>query len=342
MIDFMVTNDVYISDDGWLLEDFREIYYQNVDSILYDIINISSGPPVAIVSLLKSPKLRNKSNRNYMKVQELLAKIGGIGNAFFAVMYALTYYYLRFHYFMFIRENTFLLVSSADKLKQSQNKGNIIRSNLGVNKENRGDDNQESSQVNFKDQPVCNKNSSPFINSNTANVANAPIINSNLNSLNLKILKRTNFDKGPIKPDHVIANFNKNLDKNPSNCYSSMNSKEVIAISTPQPQLFVKENPNKKLENLSEPQDVVDSNMGQKGSEVKSQKISRRLKSPEEEYKKYVSHFLFHNEELCFDTSYKPNFLGYVGSLICFCCTSKEKMKKYKYEVSRVKSLFDF
>lgn len=56
---------------------------------------------------LYTTKVRNKTVRNYMKVQDLFAKIGGFTNAIIIVINILTKNFLRFKYLEFIHKNTF-------------------------------------------------------------------------------------------------------------------------------------------------------------------------------------------------------------------------------------------
>jgi hypothetical protein len=114
-----ITNDLYSSDDGWIIEDKRNIKYYKKSSFYVDS-NFDDNPIIYAV-ILSSPNIRLKYVRSYLKVQELLARVGGIANAFTIIIYFITYHYLRFKYIFYIRENSF---ESIQNLKlSSENKG---------------------------------------------------------------------------------------------------------------------------------------------------------------------------------------------------------------------------
>lgn len=52
-------------------------------------------------------KISNKITRNYLKVQELIASIGGISNSIFLIVKLFSQNYFRFIYLKQIRENCF-------------------------------------------------------------------------------------------------------------------------------------------------------------------------------------------------------------------------------------------
>lgn len=99
---FYVNNDIYISDNGWLLEDYKKFKYFYLQSIDTEV-DISNTYILQID--ISTSNLRNKTQRNYLKVK-LFARVGGIANAIFIFMQVLSYNYLRFLYLMFIRENS--------------------------------------------------------------------------------------------------------------------------------------------------------------------------------------------------------------------------------------------
>lgn len=102
-----VTNDIFSSDNGWLLQSIVETNYLSLSSIRNDANMIPQDQPFKpfYVATLDSPKLRIKTSRNYMKLQELFAKVGGIANAIFIAMSFLSSHYLRFKYLLFLGEN---------------------------------------------------------------------------------------------------------------------------------------------------------------------------------------------------------------------------------------------
>lgn len=97
------------SDIGWLLEDLREYTYVQLDS---KILNEQNIPPTGdnkdmVYALsLESPRFRQVISRQYMKLQDLFAKIGGIMNALLIFVKVISYHYLRFLYIYYVRDMT--------------------------------------------------------------------------------------------------------------------------------------------------------------------------------------------------------------------------------------------
>lgn len=99
--------NAFESDNGILLEDKTRTEFIYLNSIVPDDLNkVDKGPnkDVLFWLSLESPKLRNLTARNYMKVQDLLAKIGGIANAIIILVRLLSYHYLRYLYLFNIKE----------------------------------------------------------------------------------------------------------------------------------------------------------------------------------------------------------------------------------------------
>ena len=94
-----------ITDKGWLLEDYEELDYVSYHSYFMDT-SLSSAMDELFnyVLLLEMPNLRKTTKRTYLKIQELLARVGGIANAFYMAMNVLTSHFLRFHYLVFINK----------------------------------------------------------------------------------------------------------------------------------------------------------------------------------------------------------------------------------------------
>ena len=102
-----ITKDIYISNDGWMLENKREIEYFTLQDKFFDPTNPStSGINFFYTVIMSSPRLREKYVRSYMKVQELFAKVGGIANACFIIINVLTVHYIRFNYLFFVKGNS--------------------------------------------------------------------------------------------------------------------------------------------------------------------------------------------------------------------------------------------
>ena len=66
-----ITNNTFISDNGWLLQDPVLINYAQVSEIRVDIIpDIKGSTPLGVFTF-HSPRIVDKVNRSYMKVQDL-------------------------------------------------------------------------------------------------------------------------------------------------------------------------------------------------------------------------------------------------------------------------------
>lgn len=98
---FRVVYNAFESDNGILLEEKirREFIY--LDSIVPDDLLLKyqgDNSDVLFWLALESPKLRNLTTREYMKIQDLIAKLGGLSNAIIVICRILTYHYLRYLY----------------------------------------------------------------------------------------------------------------------------------------------------------------------------------------------------------------------------------------------------
>ena len=112
-------NNVLNSSDGIILENNTQYKYISLESKSTEKF-FGEGPFYYL--RLESPRVRLSSRRNYMTIQDVLAKIGGFANATYIAIKALTYYYIRFKYLLFIRDVTKV---ECDKIKQS-NKNNPV------------------------------------------------------------------------------------------------------------------------------------------------------------------------------------------------------------------------
>lgn len=102
-----ITNDIFLSDDGWLFQQLNETDFLSINPIRNDANIIPADQPYKpyYVAMFDSPKIRVKTSRNYMKIQELFAKVGGIANAAIIIMTIASKHYLRFKFLLFINES---------------------------------------------------------------------------------------------------------------------------------------------------------------------------------------------------------------------------------------------
>ncbi len=95
------------SDYGWLVNNFVAITFPSLDSVVPDdMARITTGPykdAIFIVSL-ESPNWRTSFNRNYLKVTQAMANVGGLSHALILFVRILADPHLKFIMSIFIRE----------------------------------------------------------------------------------------------------------------------------------------------------------------------------------------------------------------------------------------------
>lgn len=94
------TNDVYVSDNGWILTDSV-----NYDYITLSVKSLDINPNDGYDTLnqmfnvsIDSPNIRQITKRNYMKVQDLIAKVGGLVKGLFICVQIFLFHYSRVEY----------------------------------------------------------------------------------------------------------------------------------------------------------------------------------------------------------------------------------------------------
>ena len=93
---FSLLDDVLVSDNGWILESIYETHIPTIKTISRDTFQSNFRERVKID--FDSQKIRNKTKRQYLKVQELFAKIGGLFNAFSMIIHVILFDYIRFKF----------------------------------------------------------------------------------------------------------------------------------------------------------------------------------------------------------------------------------------------------
>lgn len=101
-------NDIYRSDNGWLLSSFEEASYITYDSTSSDYI-VNKDPNSIYYNHLywatfESPYLRLVSTRSYLKLQDFLSNVGGFTSIIYAFIHFLASSQLRFNYLIFLRD----------------------------------------------------------------------------------------------------------------------------------------------------------------------------------------------------------------------------------------------
>jgi hypothetical protein len=117
-----ISNHIFISDNGWMFEDLNIIKYTQVSSFKSDILKYSPGNTPLVAVTFDSPNLIDSYNRSYIKVQDLFAKIGGLINAAFIIMYLLTFNYLRYIYLIEIAKKSANDIDKSLVLNNNQSK----------------------------------------------------------------------------------------------------------------------------------------------------------------------------------------------------------------------------
>lgn len=92
------TRDLFISDNGWILENYKKINYIALRSQINDLDKDDEGELYQII--LESPFIRTQYDRNYIKIQEVFAKIGGLFSGLNLFAYIVLYNYTKFKYMM--------------------------------------------------------------------------------------------------------------------------------------------------------------------------------------------------------------------------------------------------
>lgn len=106
------------SDNGILLEDIIKENYISMTSVVPDdLVYNKEGPSKDTLFwlALESPRIRGLISRKYMKIQELMATLGGLANAFVIIANVLSYHYLRFLYIEYIRESVLEVLINKNK-----------------------------------------------------------------------------------------------------------------------------------------------------------------------------------------------------------------------------------
>lgn len=222
------TNNIIVSDHGWMLEDKRSIEYIGLKDYSRDINQINDSRNV-VTFTFESPRLRTKTNRNYMKIQELFAKVGGIVNAFIIIFSFLCQDYIKFLYYKFVRENSFDLIrtqsSYLDKLNANKNcynnktsfetklKKYIMQSNQAIESSSTFIKPQVNNAIIKENVNPPNNYEFPNLNHIEDNLKNSSILNLNNNS-NFLYKERINQENSNLQLNNRVDNLKININQN--------------------------------------------------------------------------------------------------------------------------------
>lgn len=99
---FRFIRNKLIDDNGLFIESYNTIKYINLQAIVSDVIPTSNSQLFNLT--LESMSIATKTIRAYMKIQELIAKIGGLFNGFRIIVMILINGYVSFSYYSKIFE----------------------------------------------------------------------------------------------------------------------------------------------------------------------------------------------------------------------------------------------
>lgn len=128
------TNNVYVSDNGWILTDSINYNYITLSAKSLDI-NPNDGYDTLNQMFnvsIDSPNIRRVTKRNYMKVQDLIAKVGGLVKGLFIFVQIFLFHYTRVEYIHYVaticsKNSNQLNSSSQNFITETKNvKGEII------------------------------------------------------------------------------------------------------------------------------------------------------------------------------------------------------------------------
>ncbi len=119
---FRFTNNVIDSDIGWLIENKDIKKYTSLKNVKDDINPITDR--LLYVITLESPLLRARVLRFYIKIQELIAILGGLFNGLYIIVSILLYSYVKFKYYLEIV--SYLIPEEDINLNLSKSKNMVI------------------------------------------------------------------------------------------------------------------------------------------------------------------------------------------------------------------------
>lgn len=128
---FRYAQNILESDDGWIIENKQSINYISLKNTQQDINPIVNG--IMYWMDFESPPLRHKSVRIYIKIQELIATIGGLFSGLYIVATVLTYSYVKFEYYLKINKHVFSKYSKDKDNSMNLNEIVIAENKIQVN-----------------------------------------------------------------------------------------------------------------------------------------------------------------------------------------------------------------
>lgn len=354
----------FASNNGWLLD--NNIYY---DNIVYSGLDIDTGISLGINKnllmnvVIQGNNIRKKTSRSYLKVQELFAKIGGVANVLYIVIYTISYHYIRFQYIIWVRENSIELIHDSlfskdyRKINSNSNKknntNNEIKSNIGKTNINEikfintnKDSNIKDKTINLKPQ-MSNENIISFNNNNNENkeITDMNQINEINNSVASKSEKNmfsieSNADIVRHKSNNLISNQLKILNLNiPTNNINFDNFELQFKNKKRESNINIHSNSNN---NNNEKQEQ--SNNKEKISYFHSKENNmsfnfnkKEIKNKIDEINHSFSHFnKKDSKHFDVDQSILKSYYNYLIYYVNCCYSNKEMNLLFKKEINKV------
>lgn len=335
---FKVKNNEFISDDGWLLESLRVIKFKEFEQLSVDMYLMNGDTKYMNVQNFESPTLRFKTNRSYIKVQDLFARVGGIANALFIFISVATSDYLRFKYLLFIRENSFNMMDK-DFIDTKKKITSILHKNSKMHY-------SQNSLLNFSKTniPKTNLLNNNNISRNSPNVISISQFNKNTNNNSSNNRMNNNSE---IRNNHKYNNEydNKREDKQ---IPVSSNNNIINRNSNKEARLNDYNTNNKALqtiqiENLNDLNSINNNmivNKDYNNDNIVNPSIKTR-KNSINKFKQEIANIIIGDSTKEFGSNEKITYSKYFKYQFCSCLTNKETAIKYEFEFDRVKRLLD-
>lgn len=329
---FKVKNNEFNSDNGWLLESVNVIKYKEFDQLSVDMYLMNGDIKYMNVQNFESPTLRLKTNRSYIKVQDLFARVGGIANALFIFISVATSDYLRFKYLLFIRENSFNMMDK-DFIDSRKKITSILHKNSKMHY-------SQNSLLNFSKTNIPNIEllNNNNINKNSPNVITISQFNKNINNNsnnnrmnNSEIRDNHKYNREdqqiPVSSNNNILNRNSNKEARLNEYNTNNKALQTIQI----------ENIN-DLNNLNINNMIV--NKDYNNDIIVNPNIKTR-KNSINKFKQEIANIIIGDSAKEFGSKEKITYSNYFKYQFCSCFTNKETAIKYEFEFDRVKRLLD-
>jgi hypothetical protein len=181
-------NIEYVTDIGFVFQEENEIFFSTLDSIV-ETSDLSFGADGNFVSItLTNTNYKSSYNRSYLKIQNLLADIGGVVKVLMIVASFIERYFTSIFWWASIGNTIFNVnLKNEENLKNNISKNNISNSKLQLNAKGTS----KMIENNFVNEYIF------FKFSNLENQINLPITR----NVNENIYKKFNKQKQMIKPN---------------------------------------------------------------------------------------------------------------------------------------------